>query len=109
MADDGPDRDVVMAASAGERLRHVDLTAPSSRVKSLCPDSGPMSVSAASVTMTPASYAGHIIAHKRVLTQVHSLFLYSHSPMGRQSDTTGERSSAGYTFLRDIRNTEAVI
>ncbi|CAD0206555.1 unnamed protein product [Chrysodeixis includens] len=42
--------------------------------------------------MTPASYAGHIIVHKRVLTQVHSvLFLYSHSAMGRQSDTTGER------------------
>ncbi|PZC72507.1 hypothetical protein B5X24_HaOG211075 [Helicoverpa armigera] len=31
-------------------------------------------------------------------TQVHSLFLQSHSPMGRQSDTTGERSGAGPTF-----------
>ncbi|CAH0601926.1 unnamed protein product [Chrysodeixis includens] len=40
--------------------------------------SGPISVTAASVAMTPASYAGHnIIVHKRVLTQVHSLFLYS--------------------------------
>ncbi|CAD0206818.1 unnamed protein product [Chrysodeixis includens] len=45
--------------------------------------SGPISATAASVTMTPANYAGHIIVHKRVLTQVHSLFLYSHSPMGR--------------------------
>ncbi|CAD0206417.1 unnamed protein product [Chrysodeixis includens] len=59
--------------------------------------------------MTPASYAGHIIVHKRVLTQGHSLFLDSHSPMGRQSDTTGERSGAGPTFLRVFRNTEAVI
>ncbi|CAD0207005.1 unnamed protein product [Chrysodeixis includens] len=71
--------------------------------------SGPISVTAASVTMTPASYAGHVIVHKRVLTQVHSLFLYSHSPKGRQSDTTGERSGAGHTLLRAFRNTEAVI
>ena len=32
------------------------------------------------------------------VTQVASLFLHSHSPMGRQSDTTGERSGAGPTF-----------
>ncbi|PZC73774.1 hypothetical protein B5X24_HaOG208806 [Helicoverpa armigera] len=31
-------------------------------------------------------------------TQVHSLFLHSHSPMGWQSDTTGKRSGAGPTF-----------
>ncbi|PZC72607.1 hypothetical protein B5X24_HaOG210894, partial [Helicoverpa armigera] len=31
-------------------------------------------------------------------TQVHSLFLHSHSAMGRQSDTTGERSGAGPTL-----------
>ncbi|CAH0602069.1 unnamed protein product [Chrysodeixis includens] len=71
--------------------------------------SEPISATTASVTMTPASYAGHIIVHKRVLTQVHSLFLHSHSAMGRQSDTTGERSGAGHTFLRAFQNTEAVI
>ncbi|CAD0206977.1 unnamed protein product [Chrysodeixis includens] len=70
--------------------------------------SGPNSAIASSVTMTPASYAGHVIVHKRVLTQVHSLFLYSHSAMVRQSDTTGERSDV-YTFLRAFRNTEAMI
>ncbi|PZC81834.1 hypothetical protein B5X24_HaOG211847 [Helicoverpa armigera] len=31
-------------------------------------------------------------------TQVHSLFLHSHNPMGRQADTTGRRSGAGPTF-----------
>ncbi|PZC73776.1 hypothetical protein B5X24_HaOG208808 [Helicoverpa armigera] len=31
-------------------------------------------------------------------TQVHSLFLHSHNPMGRQSDTIGKRSGAGPTF-----------
>ena len=32
-------------------------------------------------------------------TQVHSLFPNSHSPMGRQFDTTGARSGAGPTAL----------
>ncbi|CAD0206421.1 unnamed protein product [Chrysodeixis includens] len=44
------------------------------------------------------------IVHQPVLTQVHSLLFF-----GRQSDTTGERSGAGPTFLRAFRNTEAVI
>ena len=38
--------------------------------------------------------------------QVHSLFFFSHNLMGRQSDTTGERSGAGPTTLLAFRDTE---
>ncbi|CAD0206637.1 unnamed protein product [Chrysodeixis includens] len=71
---------------------------------------GPISATAASVTMTPASYAGHNYYSSQAYaqTQVHSLFLYPYNPMGQQSVKTGERSGAGHTFLRAFRNTEAV-
>ena len=36
---------------------------------------------------------------------MHSLFPNSHSKMGRQSDTAGERSGAGPTALRAFRGT----
>ncbi|KAL0811210.1 hypothetical protein ABMA28_009640 [Loxostege sticticalis] len=44
-------------------------------------------------TMQTTYYSAQVCAQ----TQVHSLFLHSHSPMGQQSDTTGERSGAGPT------------
>lgn len=50
-------------------------------------------------------YAGDITYTSSAQTQKLSLLLYPHSPLGRQSDTRGEKSRAGATATHAHRST----
>ncbi|CAD0199988.1 unnamed protein product [Chrysodeixis includens] len=64
------------------------------------------------VTMTPASYAGHIIVHKRERKHRCSLCSFTLIARWDGNPTRPERDQAqesGPTFLRAFQNTKAVI